>query len=154
MPVKLSQTCQLDFDQVREISHLFSTRKSACVMIWVLFMNRHSASSSYLAAILETICGRLCVRGGNIFPGHLMPTGAHSDERNPKTWRTVMPPSFFRSQVLIRPTPCPRRFSPIIRTVSERFLSPPPIRCVPMPIPRPMNKPSENWIYWSLPNWL
>lgn len=51
-------------------------------------MNRHSASSSYLAAILETICGRLCVRGGNIFPGHLMPTGAHSDERNPKTWRT------------------------------------------------------------------
>ena len=86
---KAVQTCQLDYDQVREISHLFATRKSALRYDLGLFMNRHSASSSYLAAILEAICGRLCVRGGNIFPGHLMPTGAHSDERNPKTWRTV-----------------------------------------------------------------
>ena len=83
------QTCQLDFDQVREISHLFATRKSALRYDLGLFMNRHSASSSYLAAIFETICGRICARGGNIFPGHLMPTGAHSDERNPKTWRTM-----------------------------------------------------------------
>ena len=83
------QTCGLEFDQVREISRLFATCKSCLRYDLGLFMNRHSAASSYLAGILETICGRICMPGGNIFPGHLMPTGAHSDERNPKTWRTM-----------------------------------------------------------------
>jgi anaerobic selenocysteine-containing dehydrogenase len=83
------QTCQLDFDQVREISQLFATRKSVLRYDLGIFMNRHSASSSYLAVILQAICGRYCLPGGFIFPGHLMPTGAHSDERKPKTWRTV-----------------------------------------------------------------
>ena len=83
------RTCQLDFDQVWEISHLFATRKSALRYDLGLLMNRHSAASSYLAAILEALCGRLCVRGGYIFPGHLMPSVAHSDERNAKTWRTM-----------------------------------------------------------------
>ena len=83
------QTCQLDFDQVREISHLFATRTSCLRYDLGLYMNRHSAASSYLAATLQAVCGRICVRGGLVFPGHLMPTGVHSDERNPKTWRTV-----------------------------------------------------------------
>lgn len=83
------KTCQLDFDQVREISHLFATRKSCLRYDLGIFMNRHSAAASYLAAILESVCGRLCVLGGGTFPGHVMPTGAHSDERNPKTWRTM-----------------------------------------------------------------
>ncbi len=83
------RTCLLDFDQVREISHLFATRKSCLRYDLGLFMNRHSAAASYLAATLQAVCGRLCVPGGNIFPGHLMPSGAHSDERNPKTWRTM-----------------------------------------------------------------
>ena len=83
------RTCQLDFDQVREICRLFATRKSCLRYDLGLFMNRHSAASSYLAAILQAVCGRIGVSGGNIFPGHLMPTGAHSDERNPKTWRTT-----------------------------------------------------------------
>jgi anaerobic selenocysteine-containing dehydrogenase len=39
--------------------------------------------------ILLTLCGRIGVRGGNVIPGHLMPMGAHSDERDPKTWRTL-----------------------------------------------------------------
>ncbi len=83
------RTCHLDFDQVQEISRLFATRKSTLRYDLGLFMNRHSAVSSYLAATLQAICGRICVPGGTIFPGHLMPTGAHSDERNPKTWRTM-----------------------------------------------------------------
>ena len=83
------RTCDLDFDQVKEISRLFATRKSTLRYDLGLFMNRHSAASSYLAATLQAICGRICVPGGTIFPGHLMPTGAHSDERSPKTWRTM-----------------------------------------------------------------
>lgn len=83
------RTCQLDYDQVREITRLFATRRSSLRYDLGLFMNRHSAASSYLAAILQAVCGRICVPGGLIFPGHLMPTGSHSDERRPQTWRTV-----------------------------------------------------------------
>jgi anaerobic selenocysteine-containing dehydrogenase len=83
------RTCQLDYDQVREITRLFATRRSSLRYDLGLFMNRHSAASSYLAAILLAVCGRICVPGGLIFPGHLMPTGAHSDERHPTTGRTA-----------------------------------------------------------------
>jgi anaerobic selenocysteine-containing dehydrogenase len=44
--------------------------------------------------MLKAICGRLGVAGGNVFNGHMMPIGSHSDERNPKTWRTVTTNSF------------------------------------------------------------
>jgi anaerobic selenocysteine-containing dehydrogenase len=83
------QTCGVDFDQVREVTHLFAIRKSCLRYDLGILMNRHSAAASYLAAILQAVCGRICVPGGNILPGHLMPTGAHSDERSPKTWRTI-----------------------------------------------------------------
>ncbi|MCX5857796.1 MAG: molybdopterin-dependent oxidoreductase, partial [Deltaproteobacteria bacterium] len=83
------RTCHLDFDRVRELCRLFATRKSCLRNDLGVFMNRHSAVSSYLEVILLAICGRIGVRGGNVFPGHLMPIGAHSDERNPKTWRTL-----------------------------------------------------------------
>lgn len=83
------RTCQLDFDRVREVCHLFATRKSCLRNDLGVFMNRHSAVSSYLEVILLALCGRIGARGGNVFPGHLMPIGAHSDERNPKTWRTL-----------------------------------------------------------------
>ena len=83
------QTCGVDFDRVREVTHLFATRKSCLRYDLGLLMNRHSAAASYLAAFLQAVCGRICVPGGNIFPGHLMPTGAHSDECSPKTWRTI-----------------------------------------------------------------
>ena len=57
-------------------------------------MGRHSGLSSYLIMILLAICGRIGVRGGMVFPGHIMPMGSHSDERSPKTWRTVATNSF------------------------------------------------------------
>jgi anaerobic selenocysteine-containing dehydrogenase len=83
------KTCNLDYDQVREICRLFATRKSCLRYDLGLLMNRHSAVSSHLAIVLEAICGRIGVRGGNVFHGQLMPLGIHSDERDPKTWRTM-----------------------------------------------------------------
>jgi len=59
-----------------------------------IFMGRHSGLNSYLIVILQAICGRLCVPGGNIIPGHIVPFGPNSDERNPKIWRTVTTNSF------------------------------------------------------------
>jgi len=83
------KTCTLDYDQVREICRQFATRTSSLRYDLGLLMNRHSAVSSYLAAMLLAICGRIGVRGGNVFHGTLMPLGSHSDERDPKAWRTV-----------------------------------------------------------------
>jgi len=83
------KTCNLDYDQIREICRLFATRKSCLRYDLGIMMNRHSAVSSYLAVTLLSICGRIGVRGGNVFHGLMMPLGSHSDERDPKTWRTV-----------------------------------------------------------------
>ncbi len=83
------RTCNLDFDTVREVCRQFATRKSCLRYDLGLLMNRHSAVSSYLAVMLQAICGRIGVRGGNVFHGQMMPLGSHSDERDPKTWRTV-----------------------------------------------------------------
>lgn len=82
-------TCNLDFEQVHEICRQFATRKSCLRYDLGILMNRHSAVSSYLAATLLAICGRIGVRGGNVFHGPLVPIGSHSDDRDPKTWRTM-----------------------------------------------------------------
>ncbi|MCX5849924.1 MAG: molybdopterin-dependent oxidoreductase [Deltaproteobacteria bacterium] len=87
------QTCELNFDQVREISRLYATRKSSLRYDLGIFMGRHSGLNSYLIVILQAICGRLCVPGGNVINGHMMSFG-HSDERDPKIWRTMTTNSF------------------------------------------------------------
>jgi len=88
------KTCELDFDRVREVARIYASRKSSLRYDLGIFMGRHSGLNSYLIVILQSICGRLCVPGGNIIPGHMMPIGSHSDERDPKTWRTVATNSF------------------------------------------------------------
>jgi len=81
--------CKLDYEEVRQVCHLFATRKSSMHPDLGILMNRHSSVTSYLEVILMAICGRIGVPGGNVIPGHIMPIGSHSDERDPKTWRTV-----------------------------------------------------------------
>ena len=88
------KTCELDFDKVREVSRLYATRKSSLRYDLGIFMGRHSGLNSYLIVILQAICGRLCVPGGNVINGHMMPIGSHTDERNPKIWRTMTTNSF------------------------------------------------------------
>ncbi|MEW6352615.1 MAG: molybdopterin-dependent oxidoreductase [Thermodesulfobacteriota bacterium] len=83
------QTCGLDWTQVFDLCRLLGTRSWSMHADLGTLMNRHSTVTSYLQVILMTICGRIGVPGGNVFPGHLMPMGAHSDERDPKTWRTL-----------------------------------------------------------------
>ncbi|HOO89283.1 MAG TPA: molybdopterin-dependent oxidoreductase [Syntrophales bacterium] len=83
------RTCNLDFDQVKEVCRRFATERSSLRYDLGVLMSRHSALSSSLAVILLAICGRIGVRGGNVFHGQMMPLGVHSDERDPKIWRTV-----------------------------------------------------------------
>ena len=81
--------CELPYDLVKEVCHLFATGKSCLHSDLGILMNRHSTVTSYLHLILLAICGRLCVSGGNLLPGCVAPLGNHTDERDKSTWRTV-----------------------------------------------------------------
>ncbi len=83
------EVCDLDYGQVREVCRLMATRKSSLHPDLGVYMNRHSTAATYLAIVLLAVCGRIGVPGGNVFYGQLMPIGSHSDERDPRTWRTV-----------------------------------------------------------------
>jgi len=81
--------CGVDYDQVKEVARIYATRPTAMRTDLGLLMDRQSTMNSYLETILMAVCGRIGTPGGNVFNGHLMPLGPHSDERNERTWRTV-----------------------------------------------------------------
>ncbi len=83
------EVCELEYEQVRRVCELLTTRNWSCHSDLGILMGRNSTVNSYLELILLAICGRIGAPGGNFIPGTVMPLGAHSDERNPKTWRTV-----------------------------------------------------------------
>ena len=104
------KVCELEYDQVRKVCELLTARNWSCHSDLGILMGRHSTVNSYLELILLTICGRIGAPGGNFIPGAVMPLGAHSDERNPKTWRTgatgfpaimgVFPPNVMPEEIL------------------------------------------------------
>jgi anaerobic selenocysteine-containing dehydrogenase len=85
--------CELDYNRVKEICHLFTTRNSSHHSDLGVLMTRHSTLISYLENVFRAVCGRLGVRGGNIFPVGLR--GGEGgrrespDEREARSWRTV-----------------------------------------------------------------
>jgi anaerobic selenocysteine-containing dehydrogenase len=88
--------CQLDYALVQQVCRLMTTRQWCMHPDLGIYMGRHSTLNSYLMNILGAICGRFCIRGGNVIPGMVMPMGFHADERSPEIWRTVetaMPPA-------------------------------------------------------------
>ena len=88
--------CGLDYDRVVDLCRLMTERQWGIHPDLGVFMGRHSTVNSYLLMVLQLVCGRLLVPGGNVVPGMVMPMGFHADERNPRTWRTVatnMPPA-------------------------------------------------------------
>ncbi len=102
--------CELDYEQVREVCRQLNLRKACYHPDLGVYMNRHSTLVSYLQIILFAITGNFCVPGGNIIPGVLMPIVSHSDERDPKTWRTqktgypalagVFPPNVMPEEIM------------------------------------------------------
>ncbi len=102
--------CELEYEQVFKLCEILVKRKWSMHPDLGSFMGRHSTVSSYLQIILLAICGRICVSGGNIVPGAVVPMSVHSDERLEKTWRTVetdfpaicglFPPNVFPEEVL------------------------------------------------------
>lgn len=85
----VEEVCNLDYQDVVEVARLLVQTKSSIHQDLGIYMNRNSTLNNYLLHILRAITGRFCVEGGQIFPAFLYPMGSDSDERNPKTWRTV-----------------------------------------------------------------
>jgi anaerobic selenocysteine-containing dehydrogenase len=85
----VEEVCRLDYDTVVEVTRLIAKTKSCIHQDLGIYMNRNSTINNYMIHILRAICGRYCVEGGQIYPASLYPMGSHSDERDPKTWRTV-----------------------------------------------------------------
>jgi anaerobic selenocysteine-containing dehydrogenase len=81
--------CGVDHDAVRDVARMYASRPTAMRTDLGLLMDRQSTMNSYLETILMAICGRIGTPGGNVFNGHLMPLGPHSDERDGRTWRTA-----------------------------------------------------------------
>jgi anaerobic selenocysteine-containing dehydrogenase len=81
--------CGLNYDAVYNLCRLMAEKKWSMHYDLGVMMNRHSTATTYLHVILLAICGRICVPGGNVMPGAMMPITAHSDERDERTWRTV-----------------------------------------------------------------
>jgi len=99
------RVCAVDPGEAREVARIYASEPTAMRTDLGLLMDRQSTMNSYLELILMAVCGRIGTPGGNIFPGHLMPLGPHTDERDPRTWRTVetgFPPSmgYFPPNVL------------------------------------------------------
>ncbi len=82
------EVCQLDHDAVRKVCRLFATRESSLHSGLGIEMSRHSTATSYLEAILRTICGRLGVPGGNVVHGSLLHQNAPTPEPGAPVWRT------------------------------------------------------------------
>jgi len=88
--------CELDYDLVFDLCRLMAELEWGVHPDLGIFMGRHSTLNSYLLMVLQLVCGRLLVPGGNIVPSMVMPLGFHADERDSKTWRTIatnMPPA-------------------------------------------------------------
>ncbi len=83
------KVCGLVPGEVREVARIYASEPTAMRTDLGLLMDRQSTMNSYLEMILMAVCGRIGTAGGNVFPGHLMPLGPHSDERDPRTWSTV-----------------------------------------------------------------
>lgn len=82
------ELCEVPYEDVKNLCREMSVRKWCVHTDLGILMNRHSTVVSYLAMILGALCGRLCVPGGNVITGTLIPLGSHTDDDDPKTWRT------------------------------------------------------------------
>ena len=86
------EVCELDYDKVVKVCRLFTTRASSHDSDLGVLMTRHSTLISYLENVLRAICGRIGVKGGNLFRMGLMsggPAKVRNREREARAWRTV-----------------------------------------------------------------
>ncbi len=86
--------CELPYNRVKEICHMFTTRESSHHSDLGVLMTRHSTLISYLENVLRAVCGRIGVKGGNVFPlslhGGRGGRRESPDEKEARLWRTLV----------------------------------------------------------------
>ncbi len=81
------EVCELDFDQVKEVCRLFTTKRSCHLSDLGVLMSRHSTLVSYLENVFLSVTGRIEKKGGNRLPNGIGVQRSRSQESEP--WRTV-----------------------------------------------------------------
>ena len=77
-------------ETVREVARGFARAPSACVRVDLgIQQTLHTTLNSYLEKLLYLVTGNFGKRGGNNLHSFLLPVIGHTDERDPKYWRTV-----------------------------------------------------------------
>jgi anaerobic selenocysteine-containing dehydrogenase len=75
---------------VERVARGFAKAASACVRVDLgIQQSLHSTLNSYLEKLLFLVTGNLGKRGGNNFHSVFLPILGHSDEREPRHWRTA-----------------------------------------------------------------
>lgn len=100
--------CGLAREPVTDLCRLLGQRRWCLHTDLGIYMGRHSTLSSCLYNLLQAICGRLCVPGGNVIPGKFIPLDPTPTNvtRKAGAWS---PPVFPSSWATVRPTCYPRR---------------------------------------------
>ena len=83
------KVCELDYNQVREVCRLFTSRKACHISDLGVLMNRHSTLVSYLENVFLAVSGRMGKEGGNLIPPGVanLPVRPPSDTSG--AWHTV-----------------------------------------------------------------
>jgi len=81
--------CGVSCEEAEALARMVATEPTAMRTDLGLLMDRQSTMNSYLEMILMAVCGRIGTPGGNVFFGHVMPMGPHTDGRDPGIWRTT-----------------------------------------------------------------
>ena len=81
------EVCQVSREQTEEFARILTTKKWGMHRDLGIYFGRHSTSSSYLAVLLQVICGVALVKGGCVTPERVLLMDS-TDEYDPKVWRT------------------------------------------------------------------
>lgn len=80
----------LSLAAVQRVARGFAQAASACVRVDLgLQQSPHTTLNAYLEKLLYLVTGHFGKRGGNNLHTFLLPVIGHTDERNPRYWRTV-----------------------------------------------------------------
>jgi len=85
-PKAAIDVCELDFEQIKKVCRLFTTRKSCYISDLGVLMTRHSTLISWLESVFLSVTGRFSRKGGNRIPSGI----GRPRQQTSEEWKTVI----------------------------------------------------------------
>lgn len=85
---KYVEFCDLDYEQVYELTHMLATKKSSYHSDLGVICGRHSTVVTHLQNIFWALTGQIFTPGGIVYNNFLIP-GGNSKYKDPKVWHTT-----------------------------------------------------------------